>query len=349
MFQCPTSRPWQTAIVAITLSMAGCTSAPTSQTTPVPTVTPQPVSENRPQVVATTSILCDITRTIAQETIDLTCLLQPGQDPHTYKPTTGDRKAIEDAQLILYGGYDLEPEIIRLLEATTNTAPQVPVFENAVTEPLMGKGHHHHGEAEHSHDEAEHSHDEETAEGEAPDPHVWHNAQNGVKITAAIRSELQTLNPEHQETYTRNAETLKTQLTQIDTWIKSQISTIPAAQRKLVTIHDSLTYYSDAYGIPLSSLQGVSAAEKPTAANVKDLAETIKSAGIPTIFVETTTNTSVLETVAREANVQIAEQPLYVDSLGVAGTEADTYPKMLISNTRAIVQGLGGQYQPFSN
>lgn len=343
MFKSLSAHPWSAVLFSLTLSLTACTSTPTSQTAEVtPEATPSPELANRPQVVATTSILCDITRTIAQETIDLTCLLQPGQDPHTYKPTTGDRKALEDAQLIIYGGYDLEPEIIRLLEANQNNAPKVPVFEKAVPEPLMGAGHHHHDAEE------EHEHAEEEAEKEAPDPHVWHNAQNGVQIAATISTELQTLNPEQKETYSRNAAALKSQLSAIDTWIKAQIATIPQSQRKLVTTHDALAYYSQAYDIPLSALQGVSAAEKPTAASVKDLTETVKSAGIPTIFVETTTNPSVLETVAREANVKVSEQPLYVDSLGAPGTEADTYPKKLISNTRAIVQGLGGQYQPFT-
>ena len=62
--------------------------------------TPQPdkISEGEnngePQVVTTTSVLCDLTEQIAQNTIELICLLDPGQDPHTYEATPSDRKAI---------------------------------------------------------------------------------------------------------------------------------------------------------------------------------------------------------------------------------------------------------------
>lgn len=318
----------QVTALAIAFGLVSCQATPE---------TPNTSTTNRPKVVATTSILCDLTQTLAETSIDLTCLLKPGQDPHTYQASTGDRKALEDANLILYGGYDLEPDIIRLIQSSRNSALKVAVFEASIPDPILGEAHSHEG------GEEDHHADEEPV----PDPHVWHNVQNGVKIVETLSQQLTNLNPNQKELYSRNAQNLKTELNQIDAWIQTQINTIPASQRKLVTTHDALNYYSQAYGLAIASLQSTSAEAKPTAANVKELTNTIQQAGIPTIFVETTTNTKVIETVAKEANVKISDQPLFVDSLGEPGSAGDTYPKMLISNTRAIVEGLGGKYTPF--
>ncbi|MEY2859022.1 MAG: hypothetical protein RLZZ74_3335, partial [Cyanobacteriota bacterium] len=64
-------------------------------------------AESKPKVVASHNVICDLVQTIAQETIELTCLLDANQDPHTYKPTPSQLKAIAEAQLVFYGGYEL--------------------------------------------------------------------------------------------------------------------------------------------------------------------------------------------------------------------------------------------------
>ncbi|MGB3760998.1 MAG: zinc ABC transporter substrate-binding protein [Rivularia sp. (in: cyanobacteria)] len=74
-------------------------------------------------------MICDLARQVAAQTVDLKCLVKAGVDPHTYQPKPEDRKAIERANLILYGGYDFEPSIIKLVEASSNTSPKVAVHE----------------------------------------------------------------------------------------------------------------------------------------------------------------------------------------------------------------------------
>ena len=162
-------------------------------------------------------------------------------------------------------------------------------------------------------------------------------------MVKVIRDNLTKAAPENTDLYTKNAQALTAELTQIDSWIKSQIVTIPAASRKLVTTHDALGYYSAAYSIPVEgALQGISTEEKATAARVRELTEEIKADRVPTIFAEVSANPNLIKTVAKEANVKLSEQELFADGLGAAGTEGNTYPKMLIANTKAIVEGLGG-------
>jgi manganese/iron transport system substrate-binding protein len=321
---------------ALILSL-GCLVSCTQSNSPTQTSSDS-ANSDRPKVVATTSVLCDMTKQIAGDTIDLTCLLQPGIDAHVYEPVPEDRRAIETAQLILYSGYNLEPDLIKIIKSTSNSAPKIAVGEVAVPQPLMGEEHHQGHEEEHA----------QEAEEKVPDPHVWQNPLNGARMVGVIQTNLAQIVPDNAELYTKNAQALKEELTQIDSWIKTQIATIPQTQRKIVTTHDALGYYADAYDIPVEgALEGLSTDEKPTATQVKSLVDTVKETKVPTIFAETVVNPRLIETVAKDAKVKVSERELFSDSLGEPGSEGDTYAKMLIANTQTIVEGLGGKFVPF--
>jgi ABC-type Zn uptake system ZnuABC Zn-binding protein ZnuA len=291
---------------------------------------------------------------IAQDTVNLTCLIDAGQDPHTYSATPADRRAIEDADLVLYGGYEFEPEIIQMSEATDTPAPKVAVSEVAVPDPLMGEPHDHgaHGHAEdeaHDHAEGE-AHDH--AEGEAhdhaedelePDPHVWHDVEHGIAMAKVIQAQLSEVSPENAELYDTNAEALIAQLEQLDTWIQTQIDTVPEASRTLVSTHDALGYYANAYGLEIEpALDSFSTESRPSAANIKELTEVVEAKSIPSIFVESTSNPGLIEAVSRETDIAVSQDPIYADGLGAPETSAATYQGMLVTNTCTIVDGLGG-------
>ncbi|MBW4677357.1 MAG: zinc ABC transporter substrate-binding protein [Desmonostoc geniculatum HA4340-LM1] len=324
------------AALALTCGVLGCSAtSETRQSTPAPPnnvaapqtgTSPAPEASSKPLVVATNSVACGLTKEIAGDTIDLKCLIDPGSDPHVYQPKPDDSKAIEQAKLILYGGYDFEPGLIKLIKATSNPAPKVAVNEVAVPKPQQFEE------------------DGKTV----TDPHVWQNAQNGIAIAQTISQQLAKVVPNNAATYTSNTQKLTSEINQLDTWIKSQISTIPPKQRKLVTTHDAFGYYSKAYGIPIEgALGGISTEEAPTPARVGALSKDIKKEGVPTIFAETTINPKLIQAVAKEAKVKVSDRELFADGLGEKGTEGETYQGMLIANTRTIVEGLGGKYTAF--
>jgi manganese/iron transport system substrate-binding protein len=60
-----------------------------------------------------------------------------------------------------------------------------------------------------------------------------------------------------------------------------------------------------------------------------------------------TLNPNLINTIARESNVKVSEQKIYADGLGEVSSSGGTYQKMLVSNTKAIVEGLGGKFTPF--
>ncbi|MEH2291767.1 metal ABC transporter solute-binding protein, Zn/Mn family [Nostoc sp.] len=319
----PSNNSFRAILVALTIGFVGCGNQ-AARTAFTQTTTQ--VNENLPQVVATTSVLCDLTRQVAGNTVNLTCLISPTANPQFYKPKPQDRKAIEQANLILYNGYNLEPNLIKLIKATKNTAPKIAVGQLAVSKPQKfqkgGKN--------------------------VNDPHLWHNTKNAIRMVQVINSNLRKLESSDAEVYTSNTKKITNELTQLDRWIKSRIASIPAKERKLVTTSDALSYYAKAYGLSLAGgLQGISSDENLTAARVKNLVTNIKSAKVSTIFTEAAINPNLLQSVARVAEVKISDRKLYAEGLGEPGSEGDTYQKMMIANTRTIVEGLGGTYLIF--
>ena len=321
----------RSSILCLTLGLWGCTTIDQNQVA---------IAKDKAMVVVSHDVLCDLTQTIAADTIELNCLQDAGQNIHTYSPTPADKKAIESAQLILYGGYQLEPTITKLIQASNNPAPKIPIYEMAVTEPIMVEEHHHEGE-----EVAEETHEEEELQ---PDSHVWHNVKNVMTIVESLQSLLVQMNPNEAELYLQNGQALSKQLGQLNVWIGEQIATIPQEKNILVTAHDSLNYYAQAYNFAdYKTLQGLGEDAGSTAARLSTLATKVQEIGVATIFAEAGESDRLINTIAREANVQVGETPLLTESLGQQGTPTDNYIGMMTTNTCAIVEGLGGQCTPF--
>ncbi len=323
----------------LAIATTACNNEPTQTVNNSAPVTTQPVAqtEDLPLVVATNSVSCGLARQIAGDTINLKCLIEAGTDPHVYQPNPEDRKAIDSAKLVLYGGYDFEPGVIKLIKASSNPAPKIAVNEVAVPTPLIAEDGH-----GHDHDK------EDKKDAKEVDPHVWNNAKNGIEIVKAISKNLIALRPDQADLYAKNTAKIVAELEQLHPWIKAQIATIPEATRKLITTHDALGYYSKAYGIPLEgALGGISTEEQPTAGRIKELVKIIKDTKVPTIFAEVTLNPKLITAVAKEAGVKVSERELFADGLGEKGSEGETYRGMLEANTRTIVEGLGGKFTPF--
>ena len=281
-------------------------------------------SGDLPTVVTTTTILTDLTEEVAGEEVEVSGILKPGDDPHVYEPVPQDTVTLEGADLIIYNGYNLEPALIRMIEASGVEA-KVPVAE--AVPPLQMD---YDGQQE-------------------PDPHVWGNVKNAIAMVEKIRDDLSEEFPEDAAVFQANAERAIAVLEKLDIWVAEQIATIPENQRKLVTTHDAFQYYAQAYELPvLGTLIGISTEEQPSAQTVKRLADLIRNAKVPSIFAETTINPALITTVAEEAGVELAPNELYADAIGEPGSRGDSYVNMIIANTETVVMALGGEFTPFN-
>ncbi|MFM2064370.1 MAG: hypothetical protein RLZZ507_4041 [Cyanobacteriota bacterium] len=313
------------AFLGIFLGFSGCTN-PNGNTTYIQYNRSNRINRNLPQVVATTSILCDLTKQVAGETINLTCLIPPGLDPGIYQPTPEDIQAIEQANLILYHGYNFEPGLIQVIQTTENNAPKIAVGQSAVPEPerLQKNG------------------------KSFTEPHIWHNVKNTIQVVEVINKKLVQLLPKNEQQYGNNTSKLTKELNELHNWIKSTLATIPNKNRKLLTTHEAMIYYVKAYGFPYKgSLPDIRNEDNLTDTRVRNLAAYIQNTKVPTIFSDTTINPILLEPISKKANVKLFSRQLYIDGLGEPGSDGETYQKMMDANTRSIVEGLGGTYLKF--
>ncbi len=234
---------------------------------------------NLPQVVVTTSVLCDLTRQVAGDTINLTCLIPPSKDPHTYQSQSEDLPAIQKAKLIFYNGYNLEPSLIKIIKNTKTSGLKIALAQSA----LPNKG------------------------NKNVDPHIWHNIKNTIKIVEIINSSLNKISPNNTKIYNSNTKQINNGLTQLDGWIKSSIASIPNKQRKLITTHNAMGYYTKAYGISYAGALITSNTDiKLTDVRKRNFIKDIKKANVPIIFGETTINPQLIESIAKQVNVRVS-------------------------------------------
>lgn len=287
----------------------------------------QKTNQNLPQVVVTTTVLCDLTNQIAKETINLTCLIPPGLEPPIYQPTPEDIRAIKQADLILYHGYNFEPNLIKSFKNSPKNIAKISVGQRAVKQPQKLK-----------------------KNGKMiNEPHIWHDVRNAIKMVEVVNFQLGKLSPENQKQYNTNTRQLTQELKKLNQWIKSTLSTIPDKNRKLLTTHGAMIYYVKAYGLAYKgTLPDISNEDKLTANKTKSLAEYIKKTQAPIIFADRAFNTMLLAPIAKKTKVKIFARPLYIDGLGEPGSDGETYQKMMDANTRSIVEGLGGTYLRFA-
>jgi zinc/manganese transport system substrate-binding protein/manganese/iron transport system substrate-binding protein len=275
-------------------------------------------------VVATTTQIRSMTEAVLGDRGSVRSILTPGADAHEFEPKPGDVQAISESALVLKNGLGVDDWVDKLIENAGGERPLVTVTEGV----LLREG----GEEEG---------DEEGGEHGAFDPHVWLNVSNAITMTANIRDALIEADPATEAAYKANAGTYIATLRDLDRYIKEQIATIPAEDRKMVTNHDAFGYYIEAYGLTFvgSLIPSMSTGAQPSAQDVAELIRKIKSERVKAIFLESSINPSLAQQIGGDAGVKVVDT-LYGDSLGAEGTRGATYEGMMRYNTDTIVAAL---------
>lgn len=277
----------------------------------------QPADEPGVKVVATTTIVGDVLKQVGGERISLTTLLPIGADPHTYEPRPQDVAAIHDAQLVFINGLELEHSMETVIEANAG-GPVVVVSDGIEVLPFSAAGEEH----------------------GSSDPHTWMDPKNVQQWVENITSALVTVDPEGASVYQANAEAYLQQLADLDAWIKDEIATIPAEQRKLVTDHQSLGYFAETYGLEQVGLV-ISSLSTNASVSAQDLArleEVVQTEKVKAIFIEMGASDALASQVARDAGIEVVR--IYTGSLGTADSGAGDYINFMRFNVNAIVSGL---------
>jgi ABC-type Zn uptake system ZnuABC Zn-binding protein ZnuA len=277
------------------------------------------------RVVATTNIVADIVRNVGGDKLELVPLLPVGSDPHTFQLAPADVAAVADAHLVFVNGLGLEAFLAELLANAGGRASVVPVSTGIETRQIEAAGGGGPGRGQ---------------TGPAPDPHVWLTPANAVVFVQNVDRALSAADPANADVYGNNARVYQAQLEELDNWIRAQIETIPADQRKMVTDHDAFGYYAERYGLEIigAVIPAYSTNAEPSAQELAILQNAIDDTGVRAVFVGSTANPGLAKRLAEDGGIRLVH--LYSDALGPAGSDAETYLGLLRYNTSVIVQAL---------
>lgn len=275
------------------------------------------VFAQKPKVIATTTIISDITAQIAGDKVAIECLVPVGGDPHLFEPIPQDAIKVSKANLILMNGLTLEGWLKEFIDNSGTKAKTV-----TTTEGIQAI--------------------ESTAYANSPDPHAWMDASNGILYAENIKNALVELDGENKDFYEANFKNYKQQLEELDIELQAMIDSIPTDKRVLITSHDAFQYYGRKYNIRLESILGTSTDAEAQTSDINRLYKVINETKVPAIFVESTINPQTMMQIARDTKIRIGGK-LYADSLGQPDSEAGTYIGMLRWNTRNIMNALLGR------
>ena len=172
------------------------------------------------------------------------------------------------------------------------------------------------------------------------DPHFWFDPVRVKTAVNVIAAQLSAVDPENTSVYFQNASEYGQELDELHAWVQEQVSAVAPERRLLVTSHDSLSYFAEAYGFKVIGLVIPSLATHvdPSAQHISGLVEVVREHDIPAVFGETTVSERLVQAVARETGAELVQ--LYSGSLGPEGSGADTYLSMVRTNVERIVGAL---------
>lgn len=273
-------------------------------------------------IVASFSILADMSRQIGGERVQVHSLVGENGDAHVYQPTPSDSKILGRARLVIMNGLGFEGWIERLIKPSGFRGSVVVASTNIKTLNRIQSGTHEHG---HNHREA--------------DPHAWLDAKNSLIYVDNIATALIQADPEGKAYYEANAARYKREITEVDQQIHAVSEKIPAERRRVVTSHDAFGYFGRAYGINFIAAVGINSGAEPSASNVARIIRQIKQEKIPAIFVESISDPRLQERIQRETGAKIGGV-LYPDALSGQTGPAATYLDLMRHNARVLSASL---------
>lgn len=286
-------------------------------------------------VIAAESFIADIAQNVAGDRFIVDTLIPLGMDLHAFEPIPSDVARLAESEIVIINGGGLESW---LEDVIANSGGDFRVIEASAG--LTSRETHH----EHEEEEEHESHETEVEEGHHHgdiDPHFWLDPVNVIQYVNNIRDGFVEVDPEGKETYVRNAENYINELNELDKFIHDQVDTIPAEKRMIVSNHENFGYFADRYGFEIvgTIIPSVNTGSSPSAQQLAQLIDDIRSSGVSAIFLETGINPQLAEQISSETGVKIVTD-LYSHTLTKSRGNAPTYIDMMKYNTRRIVENL---------
>ncbi|MEQ1756436.1 MAG: zinc ABC transporter substrate-binding protein [Micropepsaceae bacterium] len=259
------------------------------------------------KVVASFSIIGDMTARVGGDDIDLTVLVGPDADVHVFQADPKRARAVASAQLFIANGRGLDAWASRLIKASGSKATLVNLTD-AVT-------------------------------GRPGDPHAWQDVKNALAYVEALRLALATADPKKAFAYDQRASLLHAELLALERQVRTEFQLIPAVRRKAITTHDAFGFLGQAYGVEFIAPLGISTENQPSAKSVARLITQIRKERITAVFLENIADNRLISQIARETGIALGGR-LYSDALSPASGPAASYICMMRHNVRLLTEAM---------
>lgn len=274
-----------------------------------------PVMAKTVNTVASFSVLADIVKQVGGDHVNVTTLVGPDGDPHTFQPSPKESVVINKAEVVFTSGLGLEGWMDRLVTASGYKG-EVIVASDGVSSRIM----------------------QEDGE-EVTDPHAWNSAANGAIYARNVMNALVAVSPEDAEYFKQRGNAYIEQLNKLDAWAKDEFSGIDKTQRKVLTSHDAFGYFGAQYGVEFLSPQGISTESEASAKEVAELIQQIKDQGVHAYFIENQTDPRLVEQIASATGAKNGGE-LYPEALTENSGDADTYVDAFKHNVKVMIRSM---------
>lgn len=245
----------------------------------------------------------EFVKRVGGDRVNVTVMVPPGADPHTYEPLPNQMKQVQNAQIYFQVGSDIEFELT-WMDKLTSMNSQMKVVNTSSGIQLIPN----------------------TAEGEeGSDPHVWVSPRNAKIMVKNIYQTLVQTDPENKDYYTKNRDEYLKELDQLDKNITQTLS--GKNNTKIMVYHPAWAYFCRDYNLQQISIE--QAGKEPTPQNIAILVDTARNESIKVIFVSPEFSTSNAQVIANEIGGKVVVvDPLsqnYLENMKkVAGAFAGT-------------------------
>jgi zinc transport system substrate-binding protein len=284
--------------------------------------TQENTNTNKIIISLSTFSLYDITKHIADESVELVMILPFGVDAHSFEPTPKLIAKIQKSSLVVYSGAGLEPWI----DGFEFKHDVIDMSKYVKLKKIQ------------SHNHENHMHKRDSHRGD--DPHYWLDIDNMIISTNIIKESLIKIQPKNKKLYEKNAKIYINMLKSLDREYRDKISASKCKLNTIIVNHNAFSYLSQKYGFDVEALSGLSPESQPSAKNMIKLIEHIKEYKLSTIFFESFVSDKAIRSIANEAKVDVDTlQPIGNITADEANKHA-TYETIMKDNLKKISKAL---------
>ena len=227
-------------------------------------------------------------------------LLAANTSPHDYALRPSDVRRINQADLIIWFGPELEPFLDKILEGRDNVLT-LSKIDGLPLREYQGDHHDHDG-----HDHGSH------------DPHFWMGVDTASQVAKAISAKLIEIDPSQQAAYQANLAQFEARLRQQHNEIAAQLSKVK--DQGYYVFHDAYGYFEEDYGLNQLGFFTVSPERKPGAKTLIAIRQALSKKEAKCVFSEPQYTPAVVESVTRNTDVnQGVLDPIGADIVVEAG------------------------------